>query len=66
MGQRFKFNFILFSIQKTAVMKFSSISRKGAVLSTSITLLMKLFLNCLESKDRASVGKIVNGSMKAT
>jgi hypothetical protein len=34
------------------------------VVCALITLLMELFITCSESKDRASVGKMVSGSMK--
>jgi hypothetical protein len=45
-------------------MKCSSESRKGFFFFASITLLMELFINLLESKDRASVGRMASGSMK--
>jgi hypothetical protein len=32
----------------------------------SNSLLMELFVNCLESNDKASVGNTPNGSMKVT
>jgi hypothetical protein len=37
--------------------KYSSKSKKGFSVFDSTTLLMDLFVNCLESNNRASVGK---------
>jgi hypothetical protein len=55
----------IFLYNKTVAMDCSSSSRKWLVVFASITLLLVLFINCLESKDRASIGEIVSGSVKA-
>jgi hypothetical protein len=56
----------IFLYNKTAVMKCSSSSTKWSIIFASITLLLELFVNCSESKDRTSIGETVSGSMKAT
>jgi hypothetical protein len=53
-------NVIRFST-KTLLNKCPSKSRKGSLSFASINLLMELFVNCSESKDRASFGKTANG-----
>jgi hypothetical protein len=40
--------------------------QERAIVFSSIGLLMELFVNCSESKERASIGKTANGSMKVT
>jgi hypothetical protein len=55
----------IFLYNKTAAMKCSLSSTKWSVVFASITLLLELFVNCWESKDRTSVGETVSGSMKA-
>jgi hypothetical protein len=40
--------------------------QKGFLFFASITLLMELFINSLESKDKASFGRATSGSMKVT
>jgi hypothetical protein len=66
MRQVFELNFINFFYNKTAAKKCSSSCRKWSFVLASITLLIELFINYSESKDRASVEKTVSGSMKVT
>jgi hypothetical protein len=64
MQQLFEFNFISFFLyNKTTAKKCSSESKKG-FLFASITLLIGLFVNCSESKDKVSVERTISGSMK--
>jgi hypothetical protein len=48
------------------VKKCSSTSTKGSLVFSSINLLIELFINCSEPKDRDSIGITASGSMKVT
>jgi hypothetical protein len=56
----------IFLYNITAAKKCSSSSMKGAFIFPSITFVMELFVNYLELKESASIGRTTSGSMKVT
>jgi hypothetical protein len=63
-GLQIALHIFLYNI--TVAKKCSSNSSKESFLFPSITFFMELFLNYLDSKDSASVGRTTSGSMKVT